>query len=227
MEKPGWRLRASRYVVDSPYMRLRVDEIELPGRDILPNYYVRESRGFVTILALTDDAQVVLVTAVPVRLGLDPSRASVPACCDERKIRATARCASSPRRRAIAVERCELAATVLSRAGSLAGPRLRLYRVGRPQSTRTRPRTHRAPRGRAGDGGEFPRHARRRHDRRRRVDRRRLPRAGQTASFFETWSPGRGSSELNMRESNARALSKAHRDRGDRDRRARCWPSSS
>lgn len=61
MEKPGWRLRASRYVVDSPYMRLRTDEVELPDGTIVADYYVRESHGFVAILALTEDEQVVLV----------------------------------------------------------------------------------------------------------------------------------------------------------------------
>ena len=177
MEKPGWRLRASRYVVDSPYMRLRVDEVELPDGTILPNYYVRESLGFVTILALTDDAHVVLVTAVPVRLGFDPSRASVPECCDEREIRATARCASSPRRRAIAVERCELVAQYFpepvrspARAYVYIGSGARKVREPNPDPTEHLEVELATVR-------EFPRHARRRHDRRRRVDRRGLPRA--------------------------------------------------
>ena len=77
MEKPGWRLRASSYVVDSPYMRLRIDEVELPDGTIVPNYYVRESRGFVTILALTGDEQVVLVRQY--RYGSDSIHLELPA----------------------------------------------------------------------------------------------------------------------------------------------------
>jgi hypothetical protein len=42
MEKPLWRRRASTFVVDSPHMRLRVDELELPDGTIVPDYYVRE-----------------------------------------------------------------------------------------------------------------------------------------------------------------------------------------
>jgi ADP-ribose pyrophosphatase len=61
MEKPQWRVRRSTYAVDSPYMRLRSDELELPDGTIVQNYYVRESRGFVIILALTQDEQVILV----------------------------------------------------------------------------------------------------------------------------------------------------------------------
>ncbi len=77
MEKPGWRLRASRYIVDSPYMRLRADAVELPDGTILPEYYVRESNGFVTILALTDDAHVVLVRQY--RYGADSIHLELPA----------------------------------------------------------------------------------------------------------------------------------------------------
>jgi len=77
MEKPRWRVRSSSYVVDSPYMRLRADELELPDGTIVPNYYVRESFGFVTILALTQDRQVVLVRQY--RYGSDSIHLELPA----------------------------------------------------------------------------------------------------------------------------------------------------
>ncbi len=77
MEKPLWRVRGSSYIVDSPYMRLRVDEVELPNGTIVPNYYVRESSGFVTILALTPERQVVLVRQY--RYGADSIHLELPA----------------------------------------------------------------------------------------------------------------------------------------------------
>lgn len=77
MEKPGWRLRASRYVVDSPYMRLRMDEVELPNGTIVPNYYVRESRGYSVVVALTPDHSVVLVRQY--RYGSDAIHLELPA----------------------------------------------------------------------------------------------------------------------------------------------------
>lgn len=77
MEKPAWRLRASHYIVDSPYMRLRADEVELPNGTIVPNYYVRESRGFAAIVALTPDERVVLVRQY--RYGADSIHLEVPA----------------------------------------------------------------------------------------------------------------------------------------------------
>lgn len=77
MEKPNWRRRASTYVVDSPYMRLRVDEIELPDGTIVPNYYVRESPGFVTIVPMTGDDRIVLVRQY--RYGADSIHLELPA----------------------------------------------------------------------------------------------------------------------------------------------------
>ncbi|MGA9275014.1 MAG: NUDIX hydrolase [Candidatus Cybelea sp.] len=77
MEKPLWRRRASNYVVDSPYMRLRADEVELPDGTIVRDYYIRESRGFVTIFALTGDERVVLVRQY--RYGTDAIHLELPA----------------------------------------------------------------------------------------------------------------------------------------------------
>ena len=77
MEKPVWRLRASRYVIESPYMRLRADEIELPDGTIVPDYFVRESPGFVSVFPLTGDERVVLVRQY--RYGADSLQLELPA----------------------------------------------------------------------------------------------------------------------------------------------------
>jgi ADP-ribose pyrophosphatase len=60
MEKPVWKLRGSSYVVDTPFMRLRQDEVELPDGTVIPDYFVRESDGFVVIFALTVDGRVLV-----------------------------------------------------------------------------------------------------------------------------------------------------------------------
>lgn len=112
MEKPGWRLRASRYVVDSPYMRLRSDEVELPDGTIVRDYYVRESRGFVTILALTDEDRVVLVRQY--RYGADSIHLELPAgmLLDEEAPRDCA-LRELAEETGYHVERCELAGEYL------------------------------------------------------------------------------------------------------------------
>ena len=77
MEKPRWRVLSSTYVIDSPYMRLRKDELELPNGTVVPDYYVRESGGFVVILAITPDRKAVLVEQY--RYGNDSVVTELPA----------------------------------------------------------------------------------------------------------------------------------------------------
>lgn len=61
MSKPDWRITASTYEIDSEFLRLRKDRIELADGTVIEDYYVRESRGFVIVFAVTPDDQVVLV----------------------------------------------------------------------------------------------------------------------------------------------------------------------
>lgn len=77
MEKPHWRLRASSYVVDSPHLRIRKDEVELPDGTVVDDYYVRESHGFVLIVPITPDGRVALVRQY--RYGADAVVLELPA----------------------------------------------------------------------------------------------------------------------------------------------------
>lgn len=47
--------------MDSEFLRLRKDRIELADGTVIEDYYVRESRGFVIVFAVTPDDRVVLV----------------------------------------------------------------------------------------------------------------------------------------------------------------------
>lgn len=61
MPKPGWKITDSSYVVDTKFLRLRKDTIELPDGHVVDDYYVRESRGFIIVCAVTENGSVVLV----------------------------------------------------------------------------------------------------------------------------------------------------------------------
>lgn len=61
MDDPRWQVTASSYVLDSPYLRIRSDRIVLPDGTVIEDYYVRESRGYVIVFALTAAREVVLV----------------------------------------------------------------------------------------------------------------------------------------------------------------------
>ena len=56
-----WLVVASEIVIDTPHLRLRRDEVELPSGKRIGPYYVRESRGFAVVFAITADDRVVLV----------------------------------------------------------------------------------------------------------------------------------------------------------------------
>jgi ADP-ribose pyrophosphatase len=56
-----WKVLRSEYVVDTRYLRLRRDRIQLPSGTEIDDYFVRESRGFAVVFALTPDERVVLV----------------------------------------------------------------------------------------------------------------------------------------------------------------------
>lgn len=56
-----WKVLSTEIVIDTPHLRLRKDRIETPRGDVVDNYHVRESRGFVVVFALTPNDEVVLV----------------------------------------------------------------------------------------------------------------------------------------------------------------------
>jgi ADP-ribose pyrophosphatase len=57
----AWRILSSAYPITTPFLRLRADRVELPSGVVVEEYYVRESRGFSIVFALTPDDRVVLI----------------------------------------------------------------------------------------------------------------------------------------------------------------------
>jgi len=56
-----WTIRSSVYRIDEPFLRLRSDTVELPDGGVIESYFVRESRGFAVVAALTPERRIVLV----------------------------------------------------------------------------------------------------------------------------------------------------------------------
>ncbi|MBV8749567.1 MAG: NUDIX hydrolase [Candidatus Eremiobacteraeota bacterium] len=56
-----WRLISSEYRIQTNFLRLRADRVELPNGIVVEDYFVRESRGFCIVFALTPDKHVLLV----------------------------------------------------------------------------------------------------------------------------------------------------------------------
>ena len=56
-----WRILSSEYRISTPFLRLRSDRVELPSGVVVDEYFVRESRGFSVVFALTPEHDVLLV----------------------------------------------------------------------------------------------------------------------------------------------------------------------
>jgi ADP-ribose pyrophosphatase len=56
-----WRILESDYRIQTKFLRLRADRVELPNGDVVDDYFVRESRGFCVVFALTPEQNVLLV----------------------------------------------------------------------------------------------------------------------------------------------------------------------
>jgi 8-oxo-dGTP pyrophosphatase MutT (NUDIX family) len=56
-----WRIVSSEYRIDTKFLRLRADRVELPSGVVVDEYFVRESRGFCVVFALTTGGDVLLV----------------------------------------------------------------------------------------------------------------------------------------------------------------------
>jgi 8-oxo-dGTP pyrophosphatase MutT (NUDIX family) len=56
-----WRILSSEYRIETKFLRLRADRVELPSGDVVDEYFIRESRGFCIVFTLTPDENVLLV----------------------------------------------------------------------------------------------------------------------------------------------------------------------
>ncbi len=92
--RSGWKVVDSEVVIATRHLRLRRDEIELPNGQHIADYFVRESRGFSVVFALTPEQRVVLVRQYKHGIGqsllelpagaIDPGE--TPAACARREL---------------------------------------------------------------------------------------------------------------------------------------------
>ncbi len=53
----GWRVLATRQILDTPYLKVRSERVMLPNGLTLPDYYIIENRGWVGIVPFTADGR--------------------------------------------------------------------------------------------------------------------------------------------------------------------------
>ncbi|GAC1366218.1 MAG: NUDIX hydrolase [Ktedonobacteraceae bacterium] len=59
-QKSLWKVLTSRQVIDTPFLKIRSEQVELPDGTILDDYYIIENRGWVGIVPITEDGRFIL-----------------------------------------------------------------------------------------------------------------------------------------------------------------------
>jgi 8-oxo-dGTP pyrophosphatase MutT (NUDIX family) len=66
-----WRTLSSRSVLNTPFLKVRCEQVALPGGTIIPDYYIIENRGWVGIVPITEDGHFVLNKQYKHGIGLE------------------------------------------------------------------------------------------------------------------------------------------------------------
>jgi len=52
-----WKTLSYQQIIDTPYLKVRREQVAVPGGPIIPDYYIIENRGWVGIVPLTEDGR--------------------------------------------------------------------------------------------------------------------------------------------------------------------------
>src|SRR5438445_13898356 len=50
-----WKTLSYQQVIDTPYLKIRCEQVSVPNGPIIPDYYIIENRGWVGIVPVTED----------------------------------------------------------------------------------------------------------------------------------------------------------------------------
>src|SRR6266849_7354418 len=52
-----WKTLSYQQIIDTPYLKVRREQVAVPGWPIIPDYYIIENRGWLGIVPLTEDGR--------------------------------------------------------------------------------------------------------------------------------------------------------------------------
>lgn len=70
-KETSWQVLSSRKVLDTPFLKIRSERIELPDGTILPDYYIIENPGWVGIVPITEDGHFIINKQYKHGIGLE------------------------------------------------------------------------------------------------------------------------------------------------------------
>jgi 8-oxo-dGTP pyrophosphatase MutT (NUDIX family) len=70
-QEQSWEVLSTRQVLDTPYLKIRCEEVALPNGTILSDYYIIENRGWVGIVPITEDGRFIINKQYKHGIGLE------------------------------------------------------------------------------------------------------------------------------------------------------------
>lgn len=67
----SWQVLSSRRVLDTPFLKIRCECVELPDGTIVPDYYIIENPGWVGIVPITEDGHFIINKQYKHGIGLE------------------------------------------------------------------------------------------------------------------------------------------------------------
>jgi ADP-ribose pyrophosphatase len=66
-----WKVLSTRQIIDTPYLKVRSEEVEIPDGPVVPDYYIIENRGWVGIVPVTEDGHFLINLQYKHGIGLE------------------------------------------------------------------------------------------------------------------------------------------------------------
>lgn len=66
-----WKVLSYQQIIDTPYLKIRREEVEVPNGPIIPDYYIIENRGWAGIVPVTADGRFLLNLQYKHGIGLE------------------------------------------------------------------------------------------------------------------------------------------------------------
>lgn len=66
-----WKVLSTQQIIDTPYLKIRMEKVEVPNGPIIPDYYIIENRGWVGVVPLTEDGRFLINKQYKHGIGLE------------------------------------------------------------------------------------------------------------------------------------------------------------
>lgn len=70
-EQQPWKVLSTRQVLDTPFLKIRCEEVAVPGGPVISDYYIIENRGWVGVVPVTEDGRFLINKQYKHGIGLE------------------------------------------------------------------------------------------------------------------------------------------------------------